>query len=233
MNNIFSSFYSRLCKRRERVRAEKKTYKAYQQFIEYNPTCRIQPSGLKDVDVGEHVAILKGASLSKVIISNFSYVSNESVLINVEIGKFCSIGPRVQIGLGPHPSRVFVSTYPAFYTDNNTGCPMPFRDGKIFDDTTPKTVLANDIWIGANAIIPGGINIGTGAIVAAGSVVVKDVPPYAIVGGNPATIIRYRFPDDQIKMLLKSEWWDWPIDKIRQNVDIFSDVEKFQGIDKE
>jgi acetyltransferase-like isoleucine patch superfamily enzyme len=137
----------------------------------------------------------------------------------------------VQIGLGPHPSRVFVSTYPAFYTKNNTGCPLSFRENKIFDDSTPKTVLTNDIWIGANAIIPGGIHIGTGAIVAAGAVVVKDVPPYAIVGGNPAKIIRYRFTEDQIKALLDSEWWNWPIKKIRQHVGDFSDVEKFQGLE--
>lgn len=107
---------------------------------------------------------------------------------------------------------------------------MPFREDKIFDDSTPKTILANDIWIGANAIIPGGIRIGTGAIVAAGAVVVKDVPPYAIVGGNPAKIIRYRFSEEQIKALLESEWWDWPIEKIRQHIDGFSDIEKFQRI---
>lgn len=203
---------------------------ALQLLIENNPTCRIMSARLDDVTMGTYVAVLSGAYLNKVGISDFSYVSNGSVIINVDIGKFCSIGPKVQIGLGTHPSKVFVSTYPAFYSKNNTGCPLSFREDKIFDDSTPKTILANDIWIGANAIIPGGIRIGTGAIVAAGAVVVKDVPPYAIVGGNPAKIIRYRFSEEQINVLLESEWWDWPIEKIRQHVDGFSDIEKFQRI---
>jgi acetyltransferase-like isoleucine patch superfamily enzyme len=151
------------------------------------------------------------------------------MLNNVEVGNFCSIGPYVQIGLGPHPSKTFVSTYPAFYSDHTDGCPLAFRENKIFDDSIPKTFLGNDVWIGANAIIPGGINIGTGAIVAAGAVVVKDVPPYAIVGGNPAKVIRYRFSEDEIQFLLKSEWWNWPIEKIRRHVNDFSDIERFVG----
>ena len=229
MTNLLVSFYSRLLRRRARVRAAKRANQVLQQFIENNPTCRIMPAGLDDVTMGTYVAVLSGAYLNNVDISDFSYVSNDSAIVNVDIGKFCSIGPRVQIGLGPHPSRVFVSTYPAFYSENNTGCPLIFRENRIFDDSTPKTVLANDIWIGANAIIPGGIQIGTGAIVAAGAVVVKDVPPYAIVGGNPAKVIRYRFSEEQIEVLLASKWWDWPIEKIRLHVDDFSDIEKFQG----
>jgi len=67
-------------------------------------------------------------------------------------------------------------------------------------------------------------------MVAAGSVVVKDVPPYAIVGGNPAKVIRFRFSDEQIEILLASEWWNWPIDKISRNLVGFSDIEKFKAI---
>lgn len=177
--------------------------------------------------LGKNVAILERAILNQVCMGSFSYVSNDSMLINVEVGNFCSIGPHVQIGLAPHPSRIFVSTYPAFYSNYNEGCPLSFRENKIFDDSVPKTDLGNDVWIGSNVTIPGGIQIGTGAIVATGSVVVKDIPPYAVVGGSPAKIIRYRFSEEQIKLLLELEWWDWPIEKIRQHVDDFSDVEKF------
>jgi len=84
------------------------------------------------------------------------------------------------------------------------------------------------VRIGSNVIIPGGIQIGTGAIVAAGSVVVKDIPPYAVVGGNPARVIRYRFSDDQIALLLASEWWCWPIEKVIRNVGNFSAIDKFE-----
>lgn len=227
MNNFISSFYRLLCERRARMNAAQRDVEALQLLVENNPTCRIMSIALNDVALGKYVAILEGAFLDKVNISDFSYISNNSVIINAGIGKFCSISSNVQIGLGPHPSRLFVSTYPAFYSNQNLGCPMAFRDEKIFDDSVPKTVLGDDIWVGANVIIPGGIHIGTGAIVAAGAVVVKDVPPYAVVGGNPARIIRHRFSEEQVEALLASEWWDWPIEKIRHHVDDFSDIEKF------
>jgi acetyltransferase-like isoleucine patch superfamily enzyme len=229
MSNIFSSFYRRLCERRERISAAQRDAETLRLLAENNPTCRIMTTALNDVALGKYVAILGGAILEGVYISDFSYISTNSIISNVDIGKFCSISSNVQIGLGPHPSRVFVSTYPAFYSNDNLGCPVIFRDDKVFDDAVPKTILGNDVWIGANVIIPGGIHIGTGAIVAAGAVVVKDVPPYAIVGGNPAKIIRYRFSEEQIKFLLESEWWDWSIEKIRQQVNEFSDIEKFPG----
>lgn len=194
-----------------------------------HPSCNILSSYLYNVSIREHVAILERTYLEQVNIGSYSYVSNDSHLINVDINNFCSIGPHVQIGLAPHPSRCFVSTYPAFYTPQNNGCPSSFREDKVFDDFIAKTTIANDVWIGSNAIIPGGINISNGAIIAAGSVVVKNVPPYAIVGGNPAQVIRYRFSDEHIETLLASEWWDWPIEKIRNNVDNFSDINKFKS----
>lgn len=227
MSNIFSSFFRRLRAILARIIAEQRDAETLQLRQENNFTCRIRSQALKDAVCGEYVVILDGTILNRVSISDFSYVSYHSTINDSVIGKFCSISSNVQIGLGPHPSRVFVSTYPAFYSNENPGCPIAFRDNKIFDDAAPKTILENDIWIGANVIIPGGVHIGTGAIVAAGSVVVKDVPPYAVVGGNPAKIIRYRFQEDQIKLLLESEWWNWPLEKIRQHVDDFSDVEKF------
>ena len=195
-----------------------------------NPSCTIFSVPVGNVRMGKNVAILTGVHLKQVSLGNFSYVSNNSCLVNVTIGNFCSIGPYVQVGLAPHPSRIFVSTYPAFYSNCNEGCPLSFLEDKTFDDSVPKTCIGNDVWIGSNAIIPGGIDIGTGAIVAAGSVVMKDVPPYAVVGGNPAKVIRYRFSEEQIKALLESEWWDWPIEKIRQHADDFSDVENFQKL---
>jgi acetyltransferase-like isoleucine patch superfamily enzyme len=183
-----------------------------------------------DARLGKNVAIHHRTILSRVWMGNFSYVACDSSLFNVDVGNYCSIGPHVQIGLARHPSSTFVSTYPAFYSNNNDGCPLSFREDKIFDDSAPKTSIGNDVWIGSNVIIPGGIRIGTGAIVAAGSVVVKDVPPYAVVGGNPAKVIRLRFSDEQIEMLLASEWWNWPIEKLRHHADSFMDVDKFRAI---
>jgi len=230
MSNIISSIYKRICERRARIKEAQRNADTLRMLAEKNPTCKVMTIALTDVVMGEYVAIIPGAVLNKVNISDFSYISNDSVINNVDIGKFCSIGPHVQIGLAPHPSRVFVSTYPAFYSNFNGGCPMNFREDKIFDDSVPKTKISNDVWIGSHVIIPGGISIGTGAIVAAGAVVVKNVPPYAVVGGNPAKVIRYRFSEAQMEVLLASKWWDWPTEKICRNLDEFADIEKFKEI---
>jgi hypothetical protein len=89
-------------------------------------------------------------------------------------------------------------------------------------------IVGNDVWVGAGAIILSGVKIGSGAIVGAGAVVVNDVPPYAIVAGNPARIIKFRFTQEQIEKLLKIGWWDWEESKIRENIDYFyRDVESF------
>jgi acetyltransferase-like isoleucine patch superfamily enzyme len=227
MRNIFSYLYRLFLKKCTKLLSTKRNLETLRSLAEENPTCKIMSTNLHNVTLGKYVAIITGAFLNKVDIGDFSYISNSAVVSNVEIGKFCSIGSSVQIGLAPHPSKVFVSTYPAFYTEKISGCPLSFREDNIFDDAIPKTTIANDVWIGANVIIPGRIHIGTGAIVAAGSVLVKDVPPYAIVGGNPARVIRYRFTENQIKILLKSKWWNWPTEKILQHVDDFSNIEKF------
>lgn len=212
-----------------KVIAARRRYAVLEKLRAENPGCTVMSPDLYDTRLGKCAAILDRAILNQVSMGDFSYVSNDSRLINVDMGNFCSIGPNVQIGLAPHPSRIFVSTYPAFYSNCNGGCQLSFREDKIYDDSVPKTVIGNDVWIGSNVIIPGGIHIGTGAILAAGAVVVKDVPPYAIVGGNPAKIIRFRFSEEQIRDLMESEWWNWPIEKIRLHVDKFSDIEKLQA----
>ena len=90
-------------------------------------------------------------------------------------------------------------------------------------------IIENDVWVGARSTIMSGVKISNGAVVAAGSVVTKDVPPYTIVGGNPARIIKYRFDESQIEKLLKISWWDWDEDKIRENAELMwsSDIDKF------
>lgn len=226
MSGILSIFSRLLCKNS----AAHQRQAMLDRLRAANPGCTIMSTDIHNSQLGKSVAVLDRTILSQVNMGRFSYVSNDSCLINAEVGSFCSIGPHVKIGLAPHPTSVFVSTYPAFYSNFNEGCPQCFREEKIFNDSVPKTTIGHDVWIGSNVIIPGGIRVGTGAIIASGSVVVKDVPPYAVVGGNPAKIIRLRFSEEQIEILLASKWWDWPIDKIRRNMDAFSDIEKFKAI---
>jgi hypothetical protein len=104
-------------------------------------------------------------------------------------------------------------------------------EGNYDDYPVPMgdTVVGNDVWTTENCLIMSGVKIGDGAIVAAGSVVTRDVPPYAIVGGNPAKLIRFRFTEEQIAALLEIRWWDWPEDRVRAAVPYFEseDVDAF------
>lgn len=184
-------------------------------------------SRLTDARLGQYVAILDGVSIDSSAIKSLSYVSYNSRIVECDIGKFCSIGPNVQIGLAPHPVRGFVSTYPAFFSTENSGCPIPFVSERKFDDSVPRTTIENDVWIGSDVIIPGGVRIANGAVIAAGSVVVKDVPPYAIVGGNPARLIRSRFDESQVLMLNEIKWWEWSVEEIKENADLFCDMDAF------
>ena len=94
------------------------------------------------------------------------------------------------------------------------------------------TVIQNDVWIGYNSLIMPGIKIGNGSIIASNSVVIKDVEPYSIVGGNPAKLIRKRFDNEIIDLLESIKWWDWPIEKITTNLEILTsnDVSKLREI---
>lgn len=124
------------------------------------------------------------------------------------IGKFCSIAGNVQILLGGEHRKDWITTYPfnIFFTKAKNIKGHPQTKGDI--------IIGNDVWICQNAIILSGVNIGNGAIIGAGSVVSKNIPPYAIAAGNPITVISYRFTAEQITALEEISWWNWPIDTV-------------------
>lgn len=158
-----------------------------------------------DCTFGEKINILEGSKLGSCKVSSYTYIGRECDFAYTQIGSFCSIGPQVICGLGKHPLD-FVSTYPGFYSDKASGSSYFGVSHDVAEHN--QTIINSDVWIGARVLILGGIKIGTGAVVAAGSVVTKDIPPYAIVGGTPAKILRYRFDDDLIQSLLNSKWWE-------------------------
>ena len=138
--------------------------------------------------------------------------------INAKIGGYCSLAPGVVIGDGSHP-LTFLSTHPFQYEKEMVfhSLSKDMQSFEIFTklpkDITSKSqpLIGNDVWIGANAVILRGCVVGHGAVIAAGSVVTKDVPPYAIVGGVPAKLIKYRFNQELIEKLLSISWWDYKI----------------------
>lgn len=165
------------------------------------------------------------SNVMKSSLGDYSYIGGYSRISLASIGKFTSIGPEVLIGLGSHPTKGGVSTYPAFYSAVSSDR-LSFVEENKFDEYQ-ETTVGNDVWIGARAILIDGITIGDGAIVGAGAVVTRDVPPYAVVGGVPAKIIRYRFEPEIIDILLKIKWWDRELAWIERHTSAYEDVAKF------
>ena len=161
----------------------------------------------------------------------FTYIAPDSQ-INGDVGRFTSIGTSVRMNRGVHPTRPpFVSTSPLFYSLRQvTG--TTFVTKNKFDDLLPPITIGNDCWICSRTFFVGGVKIGDGAIVCAGAVVTKDVPPYAIVGGVPAKIIRYRYDEETIRLLMEFKWWDKPIEWIKEHSEQFDDIDKFTELMK-
>lgn len=152
-------------------------------------------------------------------IGDYSYMAGPARISSladtkISIGKFVSIASGVQIIGALHKSHI---------TNYSLTRLLPISERSQYQHGISKgdINIGNDVWIGTNAIILSGVNIGDGAIIGAGSVVTKDIPAYAVVVGVPAKIIKYRFDDESIEQLLKTKWWDWGDDIIFKNVDKF------------
>jgi len=185
---------------------------------------------IKDVEFGKNNFIGGQTFFGKSSLGDFSYIGAKSSIFMTKIGKFCSIASGVKIVLGSHPTHL-ISMHPAFYAIN-----------KAFDTFADKTYfqeyfdveIGNDVWMGDGVIIPGGVRIGDGAIIAARAVVTKDVEPYSVVGGVPAKHIKYRFSEEKIKLLLEFKWWDKEESWLRKNYKKFhSENDFFDLIKKE
>jgi len=204
--------------------------------------CKYPFKGLGYENEKDTVFLKNVVKRSNVIVGDFSYFhdtnsvdfENNNVLYHYSfskekliIGKFCALaeGAKFIMNTMFHSLKGF-SSYP--FSLFQRGWEKNFDPASLPD--RGDTVVGNDVWIGYDATILSGKKIGDGAIIGAKSVVTKDVPPYAIVGGNPAKIIRMRFDENIVKELLEIAWWNWPIEKISRNISaiIGADLQKLK-----
>ena len=163
----------------------------------------------------------------RILVGDHTYgINDKTVLLfkkndRVVIGKFCSIAVGVKIIASGEHNYKAVSSFP-FYAH--------YLKKNIEKDTYTKgeVNIGNDVWVGANAVILSGVKVGDGAVIAAGSVVTKNIPPYAIVAGVPAKVIKFRFNQDIVDQLLKIQWWNWDKQFLNDHVDdMYENIEEF------
>jgi acetyltransferase-like isoleucine patch superfamily enzyme len=159
-----------------------------------------------------------------------SYIGWDSVIRNAVVGKYCSIGPNVNIIYGRHPVRQFISTHPAFFSVRKQAG-FTYVDDNLYEENQTlngkSVIIGNDVWLGYGVCILEGVEIGNGAIVGANSTVTTNVEPYSIYVGTPAKKVGYRYNDNLINRLNKLEWWNISPSIIKKNSNLFSDVESF------
>lgn len=164
----------------------------------------------------------------RVSVGRFTYGDPQLMLWSedehIEIGAFCSIANEVVIFGGGEHRTDWVTTFPLriAFDDNLAG-----KDGHPATKGTTK--IGNDVWIGFRSIILSGITIGDGAVIGAGSIVASNVPPYAVVVGNPAKVLKFRFSDEIIKKLLDISWWNWESERINKSIPMLcsTDIQNF------
>lgn len=166
-------------------------------------------------------------------IGAFTYIGGGSEIRNVSIGRFCSIAANVAIGPAEHPVD-WLSSHPfqfdgVRYFDSDENWQDFINPELRFHGNAALTEVGNDVWIGRNVIIKQGVKVGNGAIIAGGAFVSKDVPDYAIMGGVPARLIRYRFDLKTIELLQGIEWWNYKLELLKNSINL-CDIN--QSIDK-
>lgn len=191
-----------------------------------HPTAMVRHSRL-----GAYTEVGPRTSLLETTMGDYSYIVNDGEVAYADIGKFCSIAAQVRLNPGNHPMwRASQShfTYRA----------SAYWPGQEEDESalfgwrrSSPVVLGHDVWIGHGVVVLPGRSIGTGSVVGAGAIVVRDVPPYAVVVGNPARVVRPRFAPAVAARLLALAWWDWDHERLRLALPDFRSlsVEGFLG----
>lgn len=170
---------------------------------------------------GKHTKVFAPFFLHGVSLGDYSYIAKNSNIANCNIGKFCSIGPNFCCGLGIHPTNG-ISTAPMFYSTAKQNGMTLCHEEKAAE--SKQTVIGNDVFVGTNVTVLDGVKISDGAVIGAGAVVVNDIPPYAVAVGVPAKVVKYRFDEKTIELLLKKQWWNWTEAELKKVERYFWDV---------
>lgn len=184
---------------------------------------KIRGTAVINSSIDNTCKIESGSSIVNCSIGKYTSSGYDCKFVNTDFGSFCSIASNVCIGDSSHPTD-WVSTSSVFYDVNDS---IKTKFSKHSFNTEKRTVIGSDVWIGQNVLIKQGVVIGTGSIIGMGSIVTKDIPPYAIFGGNPAKLIRYRFTAEMIDELLKTTWWELSNKEIKNLAVDFNLPERF------
>lgn len=173
-----------------------------------------------NVSIGRFCKLYKAHLSGEITVQRFTSLWGPNIFLNsknpsIEIGSFCSIARNVAM----YESFHNLDRTTTYFIERNILQTQELEDAEI---SKGKIEVGNDVWIGDSAILLSGVSIGDGAVIAAGAVVASSVPPYAIVAGNPARIIRYRFPENKINELMSIKWWEWSEEKNYERIKFFN-----------
>ena len=186
---------------------------------------------INDASFGAYVEIGQGSRIAHSSIGDYSYCDRFADIANTTLGKFANIAAFVRIGATDHPM------------DKASLHHFHYRSASYFDDAADdadwfahrrsrRAMIGHDTWIGHGAQIRPEVTIGHGAVIAGGAIVTKDVAPYMIVAGIPATPLRARFSDAIADRMMALAWWDWPHDRLRASLDDFRQLRAEEFLDR-
>jgi len=174
-----------------------------------------------DSHLGAYTEVGPRTKLQETAMDDYSYIMGDGNAIYCRIGKFCSIASMVRINPGNHPMHRATQHH---FTYRSSQFGMGTDDPEVFAERRERAVtIGHDVWIGHGAVILPGMQVGTGAAIGAGTVVTKNVPPYSVVAGVPARVLRLRFPEEIQAALLRIQWWDWAHEQLVQALPDFRD----------